>query len=1008
MAKDIVVSASLVPVSELLSETFLAMSDTIHAAKEVLIQKENFKVFSRYLEKTSSILKELSKQNIECSESLTNALKILNREVDVAKQLALDCGKRNKVYLLINCRKIVESLESCTKEIGRALSLIPLASLDVSSGINSQISKLFKNMLDGEYRATVEEEEILAKFELGIQEQNADRSYANNLLVHIAEALGISNDQSAWEKEFEEFKRELDDTNTRKDLEENLHMEQIIALLQKANATTSAEDKENDYFEKRNSVGRLPLEPFDRFFCPVTREIMVDPVEISSHCTFERSVIEKWFAEGKNHCPVTDIPLDTSVLLPNKALKRSIEEWKDRKTIFMITSIKPKLQSNEEQEVLQSLDKLQNLCTERELHREWVTLEDYIPVLVRLLLSKNREIRKHALAILSILAKDGEETKGRIIKVDNALESIVHSLARHIGERKLALQLLLELSKSRAARDLMGNVQGCILLLVTMLSNEDNEVIRDANVLLENLSFVDQNVIHMAKANYFKPLLKLLSSGPQDVKVLMAGTLSEIELTDHNKLSIVKDGALGPLLQLLSHSDLEKRKVGVKALLHLSKLSQNGLQMIREGAVGPLFELLYCHSLLSPTLREQVAETIMHLAISTTTEEAAREQVSLLDSEEEIFKLFSLISLTGPDIQRSILKTFHAMCQSSSGSDIRRKLRQLSAVQVLVQLCEADNPAVRANAMKLFFCLTEDGGDDTTFLEHVSQRCIEALLRIITSSTDVGEIAAAMGIIANLPKDPDMTGCLLDAEALQIICSCLSDGNRDASYRRQVIENAVGALCRFTVPTNQEWQRKVAEAGIIPVLVQLLASGTPLTKQNAAISLKQLSQSSKSLSKPIKKPGFCLCCLSAPESGCPAHLGICTVESSFCMVKANALEPLVRLLGEADVGACEASLDALLTLIDDQEQGQGGKVLDEAKAVGPIVKLLSSQSARLQGKSLMALERIFQVNELFLKYGASAHMALVDITQKKNSDMKSLAAKLLAQLGVLGTQSSYF
>lgn len=104
--------------------------------------------------------------------------------------------------------------------------------------------------------------------------------------------------------------------------------------------------------------------------------------------------------------------------------------------------------------------------------------------------------------------------------MDNALESIVHSLARHIGERKLALQLLLELSKSRAARDLMGNVQGCILLLVTMLSNEDNEVIRDVNVLLENLSFDDQNVIHMAKANYFKPLLKLLSSGMLESRVL--------------------------------------------------------------------------------------------------------------------------------------------------------------------------------------------------------------------------------------------------------------------------------------------------------------------------------------------------------------------------------------------------------------------------------------------------------------------------------------------------------
>lgn len=97
--------------------------------------------------------------------------------------------------------------------------------------------------------------------------------------------------------------------------------------------------------------------------------------------------------------------------------------------------------------------------------------------------------------------------------MDNALESIVRSLARRNEESKLALQLLLVLSTTKAARDLMGNVQGCILLLVTMLSSEDSQVIRDVNELLEKLSFVDQNIIQMAKANYFKPLLKLLSSG---------------------------------------------------------------------------------------------------------------------------------------------------------------------------------------------------------------------------------------------------------------------------------------------------------------------------------------------------------------------------------------------------------------------------------------------------------------------------------------------------------------
>lgn len=157
----------------------------------------------------------------------------------------------------------------------------------------------------------------------------------------------------------------------------------------------------------------------------------------------------------------------------------------------------------------------------------------------------------------------------------------------------------------------------------------------------------------------------------------VAATLSEIELTDNNKLSLFEDGALQPLLVLLSHSDMEMKKVAVKALYNLSSVPQNGLRMIREGAAGPLFELLYRHSLSSPSLRGEVAVIIMHLAISTTTLEADQMHVSLLESEEDIFKLFSLISLTGPDIQQIILRTFHAMCQSHSGLDIRTKLRQV-------------------------------------------------------------------------------------------------------------------------------------------------------------------------------------------------------------------------------------------------------------------------------------------------------------------------------------------
>ncbi|KAE8725356.1 U-box domain-containing protein 44, putative isoform 3 [Hibiscus syriacus] len=490
----------------------------------------------------------------------------------------------------------------------------------------------------------------------------------------------------------------------------------------------------------------------------------------------------------------------------------------------------------------------------------------------------------------------------------------------------------------------------------------------------------------------------------------MAKTLSEIELTDHHKLFLVKDGgALGPLLQLLSHDNLGMKTVAVKALKNLSSLPQNGLQMIKEGALGPLFDILYRHSLSSPSLREQVAVVIMHLAKSTNTPATDHEQISLLESNEDIFKLFSLISFTGPDIQRNILEAFCAMCRSSSGPDIRAKLRQLPAVQVLVQLCEINNQTVRvrSSAVKLFYCLTVDG-DDISFQDHVGQRCIQTLLKIINTSTDEEESNAAMGIISNLPNNIQITQWLLDSGALDTIFAFITDGNQNALNKKHGIEDAAKALCRFTVATNKEWQRKVAESGFIRVLVLLLVSGTPLTKQYAAVSLKQFSESSASMSQPLKKTIAFICCFASSETGCQVHRGICKVESSFCILEANAVDPLVRILEDGDIGACEASLDALLTLIDNERLQSGSKVLDKVNAIPPIIKLLSSTSTKLQEKALDALERIFRLPEMKQRYATLAQMPIVDITQRGSSGIRSMAAKVLAQLNVLGEQSSYF
>lgn len=158
--------------------------------------------------------------------------------------------------------------------------------------------------------------------------------------------------------------------------------------------------------------------------------------------------------------------------------------------------------------------------------------------------------------------------------------------------------------------------------------------------------------------------------------MIMARTLAEMELTDHNKESLFDGGVLAPLLHLFSHNDLQVKTVAVKALKNLSSLKKNGLEMIRQGAARPLLDLLFHHNIHTSSLWEDVAAIVMQLAASTISQDA-QTPVLLLESDEDIFNLFFLISVTPPEVQQNIIQTFYALCQTPSASHIRTKLNEV-------------------------------------------------------------------------------------------------------------------------------------------------------------------------------------------------------------------------------------------------------------------------------------------------------------------------------------------
>ncbi|GJP82269.1 hypothetical protein CLOP_g12504 [Closterium sp. NIES-67] len=65
----------------------------------------------------------------------------------------------------------------------------------------------------------------------------------------------------------------------------------------------------------------------EHFTCPLSADIMRDPVIIASGLTYERSFIEQWFAEGHMTCPKTRQRVDHTNLCPNVAVKKMITDW---------------------------------------------------------------------------------------------------------------------------------------------------------------------------------------------------------------------------------------------------------------------------------------------------------------------------------------------------------------------------------------------------------------------------------------------------------------------------------------------------------------------------------------------------------------------------------------------------------------------------------------------------------------------------------------------------------
>ena len=120
---------------------------------------------------------------------------------------------------------------------------------------------------------------------------------------------------------------------TTRSLNERVYRKKVFEFKSRQNVETQKKRKQrsdelSDIREAKCGK-KIPLPEYpEEFVCPIGGEPFIDPVVTEDGHTYERVVLERWLQEKKTS-PMTNLPLKTTAVVPNIALRKAIEKWEE-------------------------------------------------------------------------------------------------------------------------------------------------------------------------------------------------------------------------------------------------------------------------------------------------------------------------------------------------------------------------------------------------------------------------------------------------------------------------------------------------------------------------------------------------------------------------------------------------------------------------------------------------------------------------------------------------------
>ncbi|XP_020214350.1 U-box domain-containing protein 13 [Cajanus cajan] len=582
--------------------------------------KKHYCNLARRLKLLIPMFEEIRDMKDPIPDDTSKAVLAFKEALESATELLRFGSEGSKLYLVLERDRIMNKFYEVTARLEQSLGGISYDKLDISDEVKEQVELVLAQFRRAKGR--VDEPDVrLYEDMLSLYNNSSDAAKADpSVLSRLAEKLQLIGIADLTQESIA-----LHEMVAASGGDPGARIEKISMLLKKIKDYVQTENLAKDdnlvgkgIFSNVYGLGtnekshQAPVIP-DDFRCPISLELMRDPVIVSTGQTYERACIEKWLQAGHGTCPKTQQTLTSTVLTPNYVLRSLIAQWCEANGVeppkrpsssqpsksssayspaerSKIEGLLQKLTSGSPEDQRSAAGEIRLLAKRNADNRVAIAEAGAIPLLVGLLSVPDSRTQEHAVTALLNLSIY-ENNKGSIVS-SGAVPGIVHVLKKGSMEaRENAAATLFSLSVIDENKVTIGS-SGAIPPLVTLLSEGTQRGKKDAATALFNLCIYQGNKGKAVRAGVIPTLMRLLTEPSGGMVDEALAILAILASHPEGKATIRAAEAVPVLVEFIGNGSPRNKENAAAVLVHLCSGDQQYLAQAQElGVMGPLLEM---------------------------------------------------------------------------------------------------------------------------------------------------------------------------------------------------------------------------------------------------------------------------------------------------------------------------------------------------------------------------------------------------------------------------------